>query len=139
MHPLLKRILLNGALTAAILAGVGLLFAHFAGVMAPGSGIRPGSEDLNQPVADSIRASVPLTMAFWGFAFVAVCEAVRWRLVGSKSAAAAKPAEQQPDDVEKLLNELLEQAESRRAVEAASEEQGAGSEEKAEVQGGAGS
>jgi hypothetical protein len=138
MHPLLKRILLNGALTAAILAGVGMLFAHFAGVMAPGPGIRPGSEDLNRPVADSIRASVPLTMAFWGFVFVAVCEAVRWRLVGGKPAAPKLPA-QQPDDVEKLLNELLEQAESKRAVEAASEEQGAGSEERAEVQGGAGS
>jgi hypothetical protein len=66
-------------------------------------------------------------MAFWGFVFVAACEAVRWRLWGEKPAAAKAP-EQQPDDVERLLNELLEQAESKRAAE---REQGAGSQEAA--------
>jgi hypothetical protein len=115
MHPLLKRILLNGALTAAILAGVGLVLARLAGMMAPAAGLRPGSADLNRPPGDSIRTNVPLMMAFWGFVFVALCEAVRWRLRGGEPAA-AKSAEQ-PDDVEKLLNELLEQAESRRAEE----------------------
>lgn len=113
MHPLLKRILLNGTLTAATLAGVGLLLAHFAGMMTPGAVTPAGAGEPNPPVADSLRGTVPLTMAFWGFVFVAACEAVRWRLRGGTPPA----AEQQPDDVERLLNELLEQAESKRAAE----------------------
>ncbi len=126
MHPLLKRILLNGALTAVALAGVGLLFAHFAGQFAP-VGPRTGSESMSQLLADSIRTNVPFMMAFWGFVFVVVCEVVRWRLWDA-APVATPPAQQPPDDVEKLLNELLEQAEHKRT-----ESQPAGSQEEAKL------
>lgn len=120
MHPLLKRILIHGALTAAALAGVGVMFAQMAGIWTSASASRPGAAELNTSVTNSIRTNVPLMMAFWGFVFVAAVEGVRWRLRGGAEAA-AKPAEPQHDDVEKLLNELLEQAESKMALEAESQ------------------
>lgn len=116
MSPLLKRILLHGGITAIVLAGVGLLFSRMAGMwMAGPGGTGP------QPVAEEeLRYSVPLTMAFWGFVFVVVCEVIISRVRPTPSAE-AKTAEKQPDDAEKLLNELLAQAESRMAEEQKSE------------------
>jgi hypothetical protein len=61
-------------------------------------------------------------MAFWGFLFVAVTELVLHRLRGPVPVkpAAATP----PDDAEKLLNELLAQAEAKMAAEAAAKAEG---------------
>ena len=116
MNPVLKRILLHGGLTAGLLALVGLLFAEMAGVwMGTGAG-SPAPTDLNPPVGPAIRYRVPLMMAFWGFAFVAVSELVLSRF--RKPAPAKPPAP--PDDTEKLLNELLAQAEAKTAAEAES-------------------
>ena len=68
-------------------------------------------------------------MALWGFVFVLVGELVMWRVRSKR--AATKAAEPPPDDAEKLLNELLAQAEAKMAAEAAkSEELGMRSEEK---------
>ena len=115
MNPVLKRILLHGGLTAGLLALVGLLFAEMAGVwMGTGAG-SPAPTDLNPPVGPAIRYRVPLMMAFWGFAFVAVCELVLSRF---RKRAPVKPAEPPPDDAETLLNELLAQAEAKTAQEA---------------------
>ena len=132
MNPVLKRILLHGGLTAGLLALVGLLFAEMAGMwMGTGAG-PPAPTDLNPPVGPArmssarsrtsafslsqspIRYRVPLMMAFWGFAFVAVCELVLSRF---RKRAAVKPAEPPPDDAETLLNELLAQAEAKTAAE----------------------
>ncbi len=114
MNPVLKRILLHGGLTAGLLALVGLLFAEMAGMwMGTGAG-SPAPTDLNPPVGPAIRYRVPLMMAFWGFAFVAVCELVLSRF---RKRAPVKPAEPPPDDAETLLNELLAQAEAKTAAE----------------------
>lgn len=120
MHPLLKRLLINGGLTALVLAGMGFLFAELASTWTSGEALKSEAAAANESMMGSIRSNVPLMMAFWGFVFVSVSEVLRWSLWGRKQAA-AKPVEKQPDDVEKLLNELLAQAESRMAME-----QGAG-------------
>src|SRR5687767_219600 len=116
MHPVLKRILLNGAFTAAILALVGVLFAELAGMWVVGSA-RPGAPNLNPPLEASLRYRVPLTMAGAGFLFVALSELLLWAVRGEKKPL-TKSAEVQPDEAEKLLNELLAQAEAKMASEA---------------------
>ena len=114
MNPVVRRILLHGGLTAGLLALVGLLFAEMAGMWAgAGATTPPASADLNPPLGPAIRYRVPLMMAFWGFAFVAVSELVLSRF--RKPAPAKPPAP--PDDTEKLLNELLAQAEAKSAAE----------------------
>ncbi len=112
MHPVLRRILLHGGLTAGVLALVGVLFAELAGLWLTGNATRSTSP--NDPVAESLRVRVPLTMAFWGFVFVLVCELVIWRVRGGRPALNTTPP---PDDTEKLLNELLAQAEAKMATE----------------------
>jgi hypothetical protein len=118
MPPVLKRILLHGGATAVILAGVGFLFAEMAGMWTARGAERPGSADGSVPVSATLRYRVPLMMAFWGFAFVAVSEFVLHRL---RRHAPAKPPEPPPDDAERLLNELLAQAEAKMAAEAESQ------------------
>lgn len=114
MHPVLKRILLHGGLTAGVLALVGVMFAELAGIWLTGNATPTTSEQ----VGASLRYRVPLMMAFWGFVFVLVCELVVWKVRGSKP---VKPAAPPPDDTEKLLNELLAQAEAKMALDAESQ------------------
>ena len=116
MHPVLKRVLLNGAFTAGILALVGLLFAQLAGMWVAGSA-RPGTTDINPPLNDSLRYRVPLTMAAAGFLFVLFGELAMFAIRGEKKPL-TKTAERPQDEAEKLLNELLAQAEARMASEA---------------------
>ncbi|MBN9119375.1 MAG: hypothetical protein J0I06_09475 [Planctomycetes bacterium] len=117
MQPVVKRILVQGGLTAGVLALVGVLFAEMAGIWIAGQAGKPGSADLNPPLSDSLRYRVPLTLAGGGFLFVAVGELVALGVRGRKKSNAG-PVEPQPDDAEKLLNELLAQAESKMALEA---------------------
>jgi hypothetical protein len=116
MHPVLKRILLNGGFAAGILALVGVLFAELAGMWVAGSA-RPGATDLNPPLNEALRYRIPLTMAAAGFLFVALSELLLWYVRGEKKPL-TKTAERQPDEAEKLLNELLAQAEAKMAQEA---------------------
>jgi len=117
MNPVVKRILVHGGATAVILAVIGFVFTQLAGVWLAGTG-RPSSSEANPPLDESLRYRVPLMMAFWGFVFVAVTELILYRMRGSVpvKTAVAPP----PDDAEKLLNELLAQAEAKMAAEAAS-------------------
>ena len=117
MHPVLKRILVQGGLTAGLLAIIGVAFSELTGVWNVG-GVRPGTEDLNPKLPDSLRYRIPLTMAGIGFLFVALGELVLWRMRGSKPPP-TQTAEKPADDAEKLLNELLAQAEAKMAAEAA--------------------
>jgi hypothetical protein len=120
MRPVLKRILMNGGLTAGVLALVGLLFAELATLWATSTTGRPSSATLNPQLPDSVYYRVPLTLALGGFLFVAVGELVLRRLRRNKPAAAGvKSGPSQQDDVEKLLNELLAQAEAKMAAEKA--------------------
>ena len=110
MHPVLRRILLHGGLTAVVLALVGMVFAEMAGIWLAGNAARSGAAA--DPVPDSLRTRVPLMMAAWGFVFVLMCELVVWRVRGTKPPPAPEP----PDDAEALLNELLAQAEAAHAA-----------------------
>jgi hypothetical protein len=123
MHPVLKRILVHGGLTAAVLALVGVLFAELAGIWTAGGAGRPGSVDLNPQPPEALRYRIPLTMALAGFLFVAVGELIKWRVRGNAppASAAMKSPAPQPDDAEKLLNELLAQSEAKMAQEAANQ------------------
>lgn len=117
MNPVVKRILVNGGATAVILGVIGFAFTEMAGMWTPAPA-RPGSAGTNPPVSESLRYRVPLMMAFWGFVFVAVTEVVLSRV---RKPAPPKPADTTQDDAEKLLNELLAQAESKMALEAESQ------------------
>ena len=117
MHPIVKRILLHGGFTAGVLALVGLLFAELVGMWSATQAVKSNSADLNPPLSDALRYRIPLTLAGAGFLFVAVGELIRWRVRGDKKPA-IEPTEPQPDDAERLLNELLAQAESKMAQEA---------------------
>jgi hypothetical protein len=116
MRPVVKRILVQGGLTAGILAAVGLALAEMASIWAAGNAGKPGSADLNPPPPESLRYRIPLTLAVGGFVFVAVGEWIASRVRARKEAA--KAAEPRPDEAEKLLNELLAQAEAKMAAEA---------------------
>ncbi|QJW99462.1 hypothetical protein [Frigoriglobus tundricola] len=116
MHPVLKRVLLHGGATAVVLACVGLLFSQLAAMWASGSG-QTARTDLDPQVGAAIRYRVPLMMAFWGFAFVAAAELLLHRF---RRPVAEKSPEPPADDAEKLLNELLAQAEAKMAQEAES-------------------
>ncbi|MBM3981552.1 MAG: hypothetical protein FJ304_14990 [Planctomycetes bacterium] len=117
MHPLLKRILIHGAFTAGVLALVGALFAELAGMWAAGHTGKPGSADLNPTLPSELGYRVPLTLGVGGFLFVAVCEGGMAWLRSRRPPPAPPPAPAAPDEAEKLLNELLAQAEAKRAAE----------------------
>ncbi|VTR97385.1 unnamed protein product [Gemmata massiliana] len=123
MHPVLRRILLHGGLTAGALALIGMMFAELAGLWLTGSATR-SSADSDEEINTSLRSRIPLTMALWGFGFVAVSELVIWRVRGNRapeSQKASQQTEQSQDEAEKLLNELLAQAEAKMALEAESQ------------------
>ncbi|MDY3563524.1 hypothetical protein R5W23_005136 [Gemmata sp. JC673] len=116
MHPVLRRVLLHGGLTALILAVMGALLAELATLWLSGHATRSADPVAEQQVGAALRTRLPLMLAAWGFAFVLVGELIIWRIRGSRPAAPEPPNPQ--DDAEKLLNELLAQAESRMAAEA---------------------
>jgi hypothetical protein len=122
MRPLLKRIAVNGLLTAGVLAVVGLGLAELARLwlvsQAPGRAVpvAAAAAPAADPMAGTLRTRVPLVMAAWGFAFVALGEAGLYLVRGNpKPAAAKKPADLTPDPAEVLLEELLRQAEAAQA------------------------
>ncbi|AWM36816.1 hypothetical protein GobsT_53200 [Gemmata obscuriglobus] len=123
MHPVLRRVLLHGGLTALILAVMGAMLAELATLWLSGHATRSADPVAEQQVGTALRTRVPLMLAAWGFAFVLVGELVIWRIRGSRPAA-PKPSENPQNDAEKLLNELLAQAESRMAAEAGGPEAG---------------
>jgi hypothetical protein len=138
MRPVLRRIAIHGGLTALILGVIGLMFAELGAIWlssAPGS--RSAEAADAEDVAAGLRGKVPLLMAAWGFGFVALGEVVVHHY--RKRRAAASPAipavaQPQPDDAEKLLLELLAQAESQRAA-AGGQEPGVGSQESGDQEG----
>jgi hypothetical protein len=125
MREVLRRIAFHGGLTAIVLGIVGFMFAELASIWlsgSPGTREKTGdpieSTDRDGTVSTELRERVPLMMAMWGFAFVAVCElGLHWVRSRRKKAPAAPPP---PDEAEKLLEELLRQVESRAAVQAES-------------------
>lgn len=120
MRPVLRRIAVHGSLTAVVLGVVGLVFAELGSVWlsaSPGTRQATGgavdAPDADGTLREQLRRRVPVFMAVWGFVFVAAGEGLRHVLVGRKPAV--PPPAPQPDDAEKLLLELLAQAESKQA------------------------
>lgn len=118
MHPVLKRIALNGVLAAGILAGIGVAYAQLAGMYlaihtpvrsVPGVPPTPPPED---PAVAGLVYRIPATMALWGFILVAAGEGFLYLWRGKRTAQAAKPPEPQPDPAAALLEELLRKAEA---------------------------
>ena len=126
MRPLLRRIAVNSLLTAAILAGMGLAYAELAAIWLAGTPVARAETVQNSTAAsdvealrDSLRIRVPLTLAACGFAFIAVAELVLFWWRGNPPLIVKKPtAEAQIDPAEKLLEELLAQADSKMAANA---------------------
>ena len=119
MQRVWKRIALHGLLTAFILGVLGVVFAELASIWmasaapartAPVGGRAAGAEGL--PAA--VRTRVPLTMAAFGFAFVAVGELLLYAVRGDKPVPVKKVVADgaSPDTAERLLEELLQQADA---------------------------
>ncbi len=136
MHPTLIRILKHGLPAAAVLAVVGLLMADVAGMWVasqpgnrtttprvradnPGEPAEARTIDPGQEMAASLRRRLPFTMAAWGFGIVLVYELLLslWR-GGRTAPPRALPPVPSEDEVEKLLNQLLQQAEAAEAARA---------------------
>ena len=119
MPPLLRRIVVHGALAAVILAVLGRMFAEVASIWLAGSpapppgGARIQVKVDSADVSDQLKVQVPLRMALLGLAMVVVGETLLhfWR--NRKPLAAPAISQPQPDEGEKLLELLLTQAESR--------------------------
>ena len=116
MRRVFKRIALNGLLTALILGLVGTCYAELAGLWLTGAGTRSAPDPSMQ---DALRTRVPLTMAAWGFLFIAVTEFGLYLWRGEPKDRVKKDAAAQPDEAELLLEELLQQAEAKTAREQA--------------------
>jgi hypothetical protein len=128
MRPILIRILKQGIPVALILAVVGYVMAESAGMwFAMQAG---GDSSLRVTVGDAdpvpagnggqdltriLRTRLPLTLAAWGFGIIAVAELLLGLWRRRKPTAPAVPAVPTEDETEKLLNQLLEQADASRA------------------------
>ena len=122
MNELLRRIAIHGGLTAILVGIIGVVLGDMAAssVLTPTSSRTPAARSAEEVAAleksaESLRKTVPLAMAIWGFGFVALYEVVRHVMRGKK-ALAEPTAPPQPDEAEKLLEELLSQAEAKSAL-----------------------
>lgn len=122
MTGVLRRIMIHGTVTAAMLAAVGLLMTSFllTWQLPPAServvegGIGQSEPDMDAAWVDVVRWRLPAFMALWGFVFVAVGEGILGLLRSRRTAPVAlPPADESSTDPERLLEELLRQAEAR--------------------------
>ncbi len=114
-RPLL-RIAIHGCITALVLGTIGLVFAEFASMWLSTNPVPGATADLDRGSIDRVRTRVPMMMAFWGFVVVALGEALTQAM--RRKGADVRPPTAQPDETEKLLEELLAQAEAKAAREA---------------------
>ena len=126
MRATFLRILKTGLPTAGLLAGLGYLYAVIAGIyldanVPPRPTGRPGTD--GEQVTRALEIRLPVLMAGGGFALIAAGELLLslWRPPAAGPAAPpnAIPASGLDPEVEKLLNQLLEQADAadaRRSV-----------------------
>lgn len=124
MRPVLRRIAIHGGLTALLLGLVGFLFAELASIWLAGSpGTRaatggPIATTDDDGVTATLRARVPLLMAVWGFAFIAIGEVAIYLWRGERPRSAPVPVSTEAD-AEHLLEELLAKAEAAAPPETA--------------------
>jgi hypothetical protein len=133
MHPILVRILKQGIPVALILAAVGFLMAEAAGIffaMQSGGdssvrvtvGDAPESANAGEDLTRTLQRRLPFTLAAWGFGLVVALELVLGLWRGRKPTAppGRAPAVPTEDETEKLLNQLLQQADAAEADRAKS-------------------
>ena len=112
MSPVVKRIAVNGTLAALFLAVLGYLIANIAVMFLPAAA--PGTDEVALPdddLADTMKVRLPLTLAAWGFAFVAVGELLLWAVRGNRTPAAG-PTRAELDANERIIQELLAKADA---------------------------
>jgi len=114
MRPVLRRIAIHGGLTAIVLGIAGLMFAELASIwMAVSLATKTNNSAQTAPPDPAVlRSRLPLTMAAFGFAFVAVGELLLHLLRRNRTVRIV-PSPPIPDSTEKLLEELLSQAEAK--------------------------
>lgn len=125
MPPTLKRILWAGVPTAVLLAGLGFALAEatdlYLAANRPVRGLDVIDESVSSPnslprdpVSATVRRTLPLTMAAWGFGVVVAYEGLR-RLIKGPTRKPSTPSVLAPTDVDKLLADLMRKAEADRA------------------------
>jgi len=121
MHELFRRVAIHGTITALLLGIIGVVLAEMASatMLTPTggrSGVNGKQEADPSAVAQAARmkTNVPLAMAAWGFGFIVLVEAVRH--VMRRRRPIEPVAKRPPDETEKLLEELLNQAEAKAAA-----------------------
>jgi hypothetical protein len=118
MNPVVRRIAIHAAVSAVILGVFGLLLVQAASIWLASTdpGLRPGEKVVSADVDDAFLAAlrwrVPMFVAC-GVVFVVACEIATHYWGKRKGATPARP---QPDETEKLLEQLLTQAESVRGT-----------------------
>jgi hypothetical protein len=122
MHPILVRILKQGIPVALVLAVIGYLMAEAGGMFIAMQAGGESSANAGEHLTKTLQRRLPFTMAAWGFGLVVVFELVLGLLRGRKSTPATGPAPAVPteDETEKLLNQLLQQADAAEARRARS-------------------
>jgi hypothetical protein len=120
MREVLRRIAIHGGLTALFLGILGIAITEFAAraFLAPtqipvenGRARMEVTVNTDQLVSE-LRRTMPIRMAIMGFGIIAVFEVSRHLWRGRKKPAPSAPPAG-PDETEKLLEELLRQAESK--------------------------
>jgi hypothetical protein len=121
MQKVLRQIAIRGGLTALFLAALGFLLTEMAATTFFAPVTTRTSNDMaisattaNESMLRQMRATMPLSMAIWGFAIVATLELLKHFVTRGRTPVPASPPPP-PDETEKLLEELLTQAESRTA------------------------
>jgi hypothetical protein len=115
MHPILVRILKQGIPVALILAAIGYLMAEAGGMFIAMQSGGESTVNAGEHLTRTLQRRLPFTMAAWGFGLVVVFELVLGLLRGRKSTPGPAPAVPTEDETEKLLNQLLQQADAAEA------------------------
>jgi hypothetical protein len=117
MHPILIRILKQGIPVALILAAIGFLMSEAAGMFIAVQSGGDSSVNVGEHLTRTLQRRLPFTLAAWGFGLVVVFELVLGLLRGRKPTPApnSAPAVPTEDETEKLLNQLLQQADAAEA------------------------
>jgi hypothetical protein len=121
MRELLRRIAINGGLAALILGVIGYFLADLAAAtlqtpIGTRSAGAPSAEEAERgrAIVAEMRYTIPRNMAIWGMGFVVGFEILRHLIRGRRTTTPAPPRPAPPpDETEKLLEELLAQAEAK--------------------------
>jgi hypothetical protein len=127
MKQVLRRIAIHGAFTAILLGVIGFMLAELASIWlaappdprsVPGATVEATDTfNPNGKLASDLRKRVPLMMAIWGFAFVAIAELVLHAWRSRKPVTQPAVTAPQPDPAEKLLEEILAKVEAERKAQ----------------------